>query len=370
MKICVVAPSDNVYSETFIHAHMHGLSADTVNLVGDGSYFPVRELQGETIYPRNRLSSLSRRLSNRSVKQAEAEALGKFLIRRQVDVVLAEYGPTACAILESCQMANVPLVAHFHGFDAFQYSTVEEYKERYDTLFDQAAGFIAASQSMADQLGFLGAKSDRVFVNHYGVNVSKFQGGRPGASPPHFVAVGRFVDKKAPHLTLLAFHQVIHQIPEAHLSMVGDGPLLEACRQIVIALKLEKHVSLRGACAPDEVAQILRNARALVQHSLRTGHGDSESLGVVFLEAGAMGIPSIATRHDGIPEVVLDGQTGLLAEEGDIEQYAKHMTALAADPALAQRLGDAAYQRITTQFAEEKSLTGLHRILKRIAQKG
>jgi glycosyltransferase involved in cell wall biosynthesis len=370
MKICVVAPSDNVYSETFIHAHMHSLSADTINLVGDGSYFPIRELQGETLYPRNLSSSLSRRLFNRSVKQAEVEALSKFLIRKQVDVVLAEYGPTACAILDSCQMANVPLVAHFHGFDAFQYSTAEKYKDRYQKLFHQAASLIAASQSMANQLCFLGAKSERIFVNHYGVNVSKFQGGEPGASPPHFVAVGRFVEKKAPHLTLLAFHQVIHQIPDAHLSMIGDGPLLEACRQIVIALKLEKHVSLRGACSPDDVAQALRNARALVQHSLRTGNGDSESLGVVFLEAGAMGIPSIATRHDGIPEVVLDGETGLLAEEGDIEQYAKHMVALATDPALAQRLGDAAYQRIITHFTEENSLTGLHEILKNIVQKG
>lgn len=370
MKICVVAPSDNLYSETFIHAHMHGLSADTVNLIGDGSHFPVRERQGEVIYPRNLVSSLSRRLSNRSVRQGEVEALRQFLTRKQVDVVLAEYGPTACEILEACQRANIPLVAHFHGFDAFQYSTTEQYKECYQRLFEQAAGFVAASQSMANQLCFLGAKAEQIFVNHYGVNISKFQGGKPSVSPPHFVSVGRFVEKKAPHLTLLAFHRVIHQVPEAHLTMIGDGPLLEACRQIVMALKLESCVSLRGSCPPDEVAHELRHARALVQHSLRTGGGDSESLGVVFLEAGAMGLPSVATRHDGIPEVILDGETGLLADEGDIEEYAKHMTALAEDSALAQRLGDAAYQRITTQFTEEKSLAGLHDILKTIAQKG
>lgn len=370
MKICVVAPNDNTYSETFIHSHMHRLSTDAINLVGDGSYFPVRELQGETIYPRNLRSSLARRISGMTVRKAEEAALSKFLVRHQVDVVLAEYGPTACAVLAACQRAKVPLVAHFHGFDAFQYSTTEEYKERYQKLFDQAACFIAASQSMANQLCFLGAEADRIVVNHYGVNTSKFQGGNPGTSTPHFVSVGRFVEKKAPHLTLLAFHQVMRHIPEARLTMIGDGPLLEACQQMVTALKLENHVSLRGACSPDEIVQELRRARALVQHSLRTGGGDSESLGVVFLEAGAMGLPSIATRHDGIPEVILDGETGLLAAEGDIEQYASHMMTLAQDPALAQQLGDAAHQRITTQFTEEVSLAGLHKILNHVVQNG
>jgi colanic acid/amylovoran biosynthesis glycosyltransferase len=366
MKICVVAPNNSAYSETFIHSHMHRLSADNINLVGDGSYFPVRELQGDTIYPRHFWSSLSRRLSGSTVRKAEEKSLSSLLIRRQVDVVLAEYGPTACAILNSCQAANIPLVAHFHGFDAFQYSTIEEYKERYQRLFEQAACLIAASKSMANQLCFLGAKADKIAVNHYGVSTSKFQGGKPGQSPPYFVAVGRFVEKKAPHLTVLAFRKVVDQIPEAQLTMIGDGPLLEACKQITFALNLQKHVSFRGACSPDEIVQEFQKARAFVQHSLRTGNGDSESLGVVFLEAGAMGIPSIATRHDGIPEVVIDGETGLLAEEGDIEQCAIHMISLAKNPALAQTLGDAAYQRIISQFTEEKSLSGLYTIIENV----
>lgn len=370
MRICVVAPNDSTYSETFIHSHMHRLSDNSISLVGDGSYFPVRELQGEVIYPRNLWSAVSRRLLRVTVQEAEEKSLSNFLIRRQVDVVLAEYGPTACAVLKSCQTAKVPLVAHFHGFDAFQYSTTEEYKKRYERLFEQAACLVAASRSMANQLCFLGAKEDRIAVNHYGVNTSKFQGGQPHQSPPHFVAVGRFVEKKAPQLTVLAFHKVVSQVPEARLTMIGDGPLLEACKQIAFALNLEQHVTFRGPCSPDEIIHEFQHARAFVQHSLRTGNGDSESLGVVFLEAGAMGLPSIGTRHDGIPEVIVDGETGLLAEEGDIEQYANHMIALAKDPALAQTLGDAAHQRITSQFTEEKSLSGLYDILKRVVSVG
>jgi len=368
MKICVVAPNENTYSETFIHSHMHRLPTEVVSLVGDGFYFPVREIDGGLLYQRHLGTWLTRKLTGLAVKQAEEKALSQFLIQRKIDVVLAEYGPTACAVMKSCEMAGVPLVAHFHGFDAFQYSTSEEYSERYRILFKQAACLIAASQSMANQLSILGASPERIAINHYGVNLSKFQGGQPSDSSPHFVAVGRFVEKKAPHLTLLAFYKVVEHVPTAHLTMIGDGPLLEACKQLVWALNLGDHVTLRGACSPDEIAKEFRHARAFVQHSLRTSGGDSESLGVVFLEAGAMGLPSVGTRHDGIPEVIIDGKTGLLADEGNIEQCANHMIALAKDPELAQTLGDAAYKRITSQFTEEKSLSNLHSILANVVQ--
>lgn len=369
MKICVVAPNNDTYSETFIHSHMHRLPAEVVSLVGDGFYFPVREVEGSFLYKRNIRAWVVRQTMGISIQQAEEKALSKFLTQRQIDIVLAEYGPTACAVLKSCQIANIPLVAHFHGFDAFQYSTAEEYRERYQVLFKEAACLIAASQSMANQLCLLGALSEKIAVNHYGVNVNKFQGGQPSESPPHFVAVGRFIEKKAPHLTLLAFHKVVEQVPEAHLTMIGDGPLLEACKQLVVALNLKDRVTLRGACPPEEIVKALRHARAFVQHSLRTSGGDSESLGVVFLEAGAMGIPSVGTQHDGIPEVIIDGETGLLAQEGNIEQCANHMIALAKKPELAQNLGDAAYKRINSQFTEERSLSNLHKILADLVQK-
>lgn len=368
MKICVIAPSENIYSETFIHAHMHRLPAEVISLVGDGSYFPVRNLQGEQIYQQNFWSALTRRISKASINEAEKNALSAFLSQHDIDVVLAEYGPTACAVLESCQMAKVPLVAHFHGFDAFQYSTTKEYETRYQKLFQNTACLIAASKSMANQLCHLGASAEQIEINHYGVNVGKFEGGSPEAVPPKFVAVGRFVEKKAPHLTVLAFHKVIQQVPTAHLTMIGDGPLLEACRQIIFALNLEDHISLLGTRKPDEIVQEFHGARAFVQHSLRTSSGDSESLGIVFLEAGAMGLPSVGTKHDGIPEVIVDGKTGLLAEEGNIDQCANHMIAIAKDPELAKTLGDAARDRITSQFTEEKSLANLHNILTKVVQ--
>jgi glycosyltransferase involved in cell wall biosynthesis len=91
---------------------------------------------------------------------------------------------------------------------------------------------------------------------------------------------------------------------------------------------MSSSVEFLGVRTPSEISDILRGARAFVQHSIRTSYGDSESLGVVFLEAGASGVPVIATRHDGIPEVVIDEETGLLVDEGDIDGMAEQMIRL------------------------------------------
>ena len=136
---------------------------------------------------------------------------------------------------------------------------------------------------------------------------------------PVFVAVGRFVDKKAPQLTLAAFGQVAATLREAQLVMIGDGPLFESTRRAARSFGLEDRVEFRGRQTSQEVATAMRKARVFVQHSIRTVRGDSEGTPVSILEAGAAGLPVVSTRHAGIKDVVQHGSTGFLVEEGDVE---------------------------------------------------
>ena len=107
----------------------------------------------------------------------------------------------------------------------------------------------------------------------------------------------------------------------------------------------------------------MRQARAFVQHSVVAIDGDSEGTPVAILEAGAAGLPVVATRHGGIPDVVVPGETGLLIREGDVCAMAECMARLAADPELAARLGSAARSRIRAEFSMDKSLSSLFQIL-------
>jgi glycosyltransferase involved in cell wall biosynthesis len=209
----------------------------------------------------------------------------------------------------------------------------------------------------------LGAPENKIHYNPYGVDCDTFKVSDPSAAVPVLLAVGRFVDKKAPHLTIRAFAVARKDCPNARLRMIGDGPLLSQCRDLVDRLCLRESVEFLGAQPPEVVRKELRQARAFVQHSVEAASGDSEGLPNTILEAGASGLPVIATRHAGIPEAVVEGETGLLVDEGDVSAMAMGMSQLLLEPQLARRLGHAARQRMVNCFSIERSISGLWQIL-------
>jgi glycosyltransferase involved in cell wall biosynthesis len=171
------------------------------------------------------------------------------------------------------------------------------------------------------------------------------------------------VDTKAPHLTLLAFRDVVRACPEARLIMVGDGMLVEACRQLTRALDMEKAVEFMGVQSHTEVAALMREVRAFVLHSVTTSEDDVEGTPVAVLEAGAAGLPVVSTRHAGIKDVVIHGETGFLVDERDVHGMAGYMVELARDPVLAARLGQRAREHVCENFSQEKGLTTLWGII-------
>lgn len=257
----------------------------------------------------------------------------------------------------------MPLVAHFHGFDAYDRRTVEPLLAQYRKMFSRAKGVVVVSRHMERRLLDLGAPPEQVYYNPYGVDLRQFTCGDPESSPPIFLAVGRFVDKKAPHLTVLAFQEVVRACPDARLLMLGDGYLLESCQQLVSALGLEDKVNFAGARTPGEVADMMRRARAFVQHSITTSYGDSEGTPVAILEAGASGLPVVSTRHGGITDVVIHNETGYLVEERDVGGMAGYMIDLARNPGLAARLGRANRQRVSEVFPMDRSIQNLAAII-------
>jgi len=150
---------------------------------------------------------------------------------------------------------------------------------------------------------------------------------------------------------------VAEAIPQARLIMIGEGPLWESCKLLVRALKLTEAVEFLGQQTHEQVAEAMRGVRAFVQHSIQTSYGGKEGTPNAIMEAGASGLPVVATRHGGIPDVVLDGETGLLVEEGDIDGMAQHLLQLAREPELARRLGQAGRVKIRAEFSMEKSIS-------------
>jgi len=363
--LCVISPQENAYSQTFVRAHKEYLPAKIKSLYAK-DYENFSDDNGPLVGPEltRRLGrALLRRSLNLDPEYFQQRALRRFFVRNRVDAVLAEFGPTATLVMDVCKSIGIPLIAHFHGFDAYRQQTLERFGRRYEELFQIAGAIIVVSRDMQAQLVNLGAPMQKIHYNSCGVEPSLFKGADPLHSPPTFIAVGRFVNKKAPHLTLLAFKAALEKVPGARMVMIGDGPLWEACYQMTRSLGLSGAVDLLGVRSQSEVAAAMQQARAFVQHSIRTQDGDSEGTPVAVLEAGASGLPVVATRHAGIRDAVIDQNTGFLIEEGDINAMAEHITRLGKDAQLAANLGQAGREWVSSEYSMEKSIATLWSII-------
>jgi glycosyltransferase involved in cell wall biosynthesis len=230
-------------------------------------------------------------------------------------------------------------------------------------MFESASAIVAVSRDMTRQLQELGAPPEKIYYNSCGVDLTQFQGADPANAPPRFLAVGRFVEKKGPLFTIEAFQKVVARCPDACLTMVGDGPLLDDCRRKCEDLGLNEAVRFLPPTPHDEISKLMKSARAFVQHSMISAGGDCEGTPVAVLEAAASGLPVVSTKHGGIKDAVMSGKTGFLVDEGDVDGMAAHMISLVEDPELAGRLGRAGREHMREAFDMEKQIGRLWEIL-------
>ena len=366
--LMVFAPTRRAASETFIRANLAGLPFRVTAYFGDERpwFQPLRLLYGWAIL----LSKVLTRLRLLRAAGLPGAGLAWLLIQRdRPAVVLAEFGFEAVRVMEACRWSCLPLVVHFRGSDASAEDRIGVLSTRYRRLFRIADGVIVKSSAMAERLIGLGAQRDRIIVSPSGANTELFYGSAPSAHGPLLLAVGRFVAKKGPLQTLEAFRRCLQQLgspSEPMLWMVGEGPLLSRARQFAVEQNMQGQVRFLGCCGQREVADLMRQARAFVQHSCVAPDGDSEGSPVAVMEAQLSGLPVIATRHAGIPDVVMEGETGLLVEEGDVEAMAMAMLRLIDDPELAARFGRAGRQRILQKFTVAHHLQQVSELLDRV----
>ncbi len=366
MRLLIAQVDRPSFSDTFIQAHAARLSPDVAVTWG-----VLGNLLGEARAPRAALS-LGRALASfvrrerapNGWERRTTDLSYRSVLRRvRPAIVLAEYGPIGARIMDACRREDVPFVVHFHGFDASRRDVLAHYAAEYRAMFRAAYAVIGVSHDMVERLAALGAPREKLIYNPYGVDIERFGGGQPARARPTFLAVGRFVAKKAPHLTVRAFAAVHAERAHARLKMIGAGPLLESSRQLAERLGIEHAVDFLGPQSHDVVSAEMSAARAFVQHSVEAPSGDREGTPVAVLEASATGIPVVATRHAGIPDVIIDGETGYLVDEGDVRRMAQRMLQLVDHPEHAASLGRAGRERIAEHFTMQRSITVLREVL-------
>ena len=219
-----------------------------------------------------------------------------------------------------------------------------------DRAFMSGAGrIIAISDAVRDFHIRAGLPAAKIETIRYGLDElptapSELTPAEAGIPPgaPLVLAVGRLIEQKD-HATLLeAFARVRRDHGEARLAILGWGRLEGAIKAQVRALDLDDAVVVPGRIEPSAWL-----ARAQIfAHTSRW-----EGFGIVLLEAMLAGLPVVATHVSAIPEIVLDGTTGLLAPAGDAEAVAARLSDLLADPSRARTLGEAGRRRAHDEFS-------------------
>jgi colanic acid/amylovoran biosynthesis glycosyltransferase len=369
ISLCIFSPVNNVYSETFIRNHIDWLPFHKTILNGTeitNLSFADKPLLAPTWYNRIRKKMIAGPRKKDHI--LEKDRLVSFLKSKGIQVVLAEYGHIGTIITGACARLRLPLVVHFHGNDASHRPTLELLQKEYGEMFQYASSIISVSHSMSERLKAMGAPADKIIYNCYGIDTSLFRESDNKWETPTFVAVGRFVEKKAPHLTVTAFAIAKKENPSIRLIMIGAGPLLEICKQLVKAFRIEDSVEFAGVQSPAEVATTVSRSLAFVQHSVIDAEGGAEGTPLAILEAGACGIPVISTRHEGIKDIVIEDRTGILVDEFDVEGMAAAMKRLAADPGLAHAMGKQARSHVSANYNLTAHIDKLAEIINRSFQ--
>jgi glycosyltransferase involved in cell wall biosynthesis len=251
-------------------------------------------------------------------------------------------------------LARVPVrISTKHGFNEFRTNRLVSGADRAAARF--AHRQIAISHGLARYLarteGF--AESDFTVV-HYGIEAGPEP--PPPPTPTRLCAVGRLIPIKGFDVLLRAFAAARTEVPELTLEIAGDGPLAAELR----------------AAAPDGVTFLGRVApieEVYERNAIVVAPSRGEGFGMVALEAAERGRATIVSDVGGLPEIVADGETGVVVPSEDVDALARAIAVLARDPELVRQYGHAARRRALDQFSASAAADGVEAVYRDLLHK-
>jgi glycosyltransferase involved in cell wall biosynthesis len=255
---------------------------------------------------------------------------------------------------------GLPVFTYWRGTDASAALRSRQRVRSYRLMMPRLAGMFSVSRFLLDNLAAHGVTHPNAHVVPSGVDIRRFTPGekRPGS----FLAVGRMVEKKAPQVTLRAFAQAARG-RAAHLTFIGDGPLLAPAKALAAELGVAEQISFTGALPHEAVRDHLMRSEVFLQHSVTAQNGNTEGLPTAIQEALAAGCITLSTRHAGIPEAVEHGQNGLLVAEWDETGFAEAISQVLDRPDR-EAMARAARATAEAKFDNAKGLAKVEEVIR------
>ena len=291
-------------------------------------------------------------------------------IDANVDIVQCHYGPVGAeGVFLKDAGIRAKICTVFHGFDVSGYPLTHG-GDVYDELFAKGDLFMPISEYWKKVLGDLGCPVEKTVVHRMGIELDKFEYADHGIrsdGPVRLLTVGRLVQKKGHRYAIEAVADLVDAGRDIEYTIAGDGPLRAELEGLAESGGLGDRMRFLGAVDADQVRGLYRESDIFVLPSVIAADGDMEGIPVVLMEAMACGLPVVSTRHSGIGELVVDGESGLLAKEKDVDGLAAKVRQLIDKPEMYIRMARCAVECVRAGFDVEKLNGELEEKLSRLA---
>jgi len=233
-----------------------------------------------------------------------------------------------------------------------------------DKLVDTARVIVTetdyAARFLRDQFPH---RADRVHRIYNGLDLAEFGRADFSSTPPLIIGVGRLIPKKGFGDLVRACALLAKRGTLFRCEIIGEGPLKKELGRQIDELCLQKNVVLAGAKPQTQLRGRLAAANVFVLPSVVDPDGGMDNLPTVIMEAMATGLPVISTNIGGIPEMIVENQTGFLVQPGDAAAMADAVKTVIDDRSSAERLGHSGYERARALFSIDKNVRELYALL-------
>lgn len=278
------------------------------------------------------------------------------VLRGRFDVVHAHFGPIGLRslILKKLDLP-VKLITTLYGYDLATYVR-QRGTDVYQDLFRRGDLFIYISEAGKEKMLALGGDDKKMVKIPMGIRTSEipFRERQPVPSETfRLLSVGRLVEMKGREYAIRAAASLMKRY-SIRYDILGDGPLRRELQDLIETLKVSDTIKLWGWVDTDKRNEMYENAHVFIHPSVTSSDGNQEGQGVVLLEAQAYGIPVVATRHGAFPDSVIDGKTGFLVPEKDVEKLASAIEYLFNHSEQWPEIGRQGRTFVETAFEAEK----------------
>lgn len=271
--------------------------------------------------------------------------LGLFLLNKphRYDIIHCHFGLMG---LIGCDLRTLgflkgKIVTSFHGMDVNTYPK-QHGIGIYRRLFQQGDLFTANSRFTIDKLCVLGCPVERIVKLPVGVNLADFEARESTIKDRQnlkIISVGRLVECKGFEYGIKAVASIKSSYPHLSYSLVGDGPLYPQLQSLIQSLNAASYIKLLGAQTQDLVREMYCESDIFMLPSIVGHDGAEEAQGLVLQEAQAAGLPVLSTLIGGIPDGVMDGESGYLVPQRDSEALANRLNHLLEHPKQRENMG-------------------------------